>query len=57
MKLTNGIIMPIDFRASVVHNPQRKKTVDRILATPSTARHAASPAACGGESLVAHDES
>ena len=56
MKLTNGIIMPIDFRASVVHNPQRKKTVDRMLATPRTARHAASPATCGGDSLAADDE-
>jgi hypothetical protein len=57
IKLTSGIIIPIDFNASVVHILHRKRPVDRMLDRPSTARPAASAAACGGESLAAHDES
>src|SRR5271154_1142210 len=46
-KLTSGINMPIDLRASVVHRNQRAFIVDQIVDRPRTASRAASAAERG----------
>src|SRR5215472_6317351 len=54
-KLTNGIIMPMDFSASVIQRAHSADAVDEMVDTPRIARTAANPAACAGESLAARD--
>ncbi len=51
IRLTNGITIPIDFSASVVHKVQRESTVNQIVDSPSTARRVETAANFTGESL------
>src|ERR1700761_2461226 len=44
-KLTSGINIPIDFKASIVHKVHRAPTVEKIVDRPRIATSAASPAA------------
>src|SRR5258707_11153834 len=46
-KLTNGINMPIDLRASVIHSDQSAFTVDQMADRPRIATRDASTAARG----------
>src|ERR1700742_3141011 len=52
-KLTSGINIPIDFRASMVHSVHRAPTVEKIADRPRIATRAASAAAGGALSPAA----
>jgi len=52
IKLTSGIIMPMDFSASLVHKVQSESIVNHIVDNPSTASAEATAANCTGESPV-----